>query len=128
MKRVTFVGEISNQKLLELEFGTLATADVVLTDEREVHIVERHPADYALFCNHMRTVISEPDMILKDAKNENTVFYIRQVENTGLNVIIKLSLAENNDGRKNSIMTAYQIGQSSLKRLKKKNPILYSRE
>ena len=43
-----FIGKL-NTKFLEIEFGKLATNELILTDGRDEHIKERHAQDYNLF-------------------------------------------------------------------------------
>ena len=43
-----FIGKL-NTEFLEIEFGKLATNELILTDERDEHIKERHAQDYNLF-------------------------------------------------------------------------------
>lgn len=69
-----------------------------------------------------------PDVILRDSKNQNTVFYIKYIEETHLNIVIRLSFEIEGNDKKNSIITSYQLGTKTLKRLKKNNKTLYSKE
>ena len=124
---VHYVGKIDSS-ILESEFGTLQTDDVVLTDERKRHIKDRHIEDYDLFESYSKDIIENPDVILKDGKNENTVFMIKHIEQTNMNIIIKLAVLEDNKPLKNSIMTAYRIRDKNVKKLEKNNKILYKRE
>lgn len=39
-----FIGKL-NTEFLEIEFGKLATNELILTDERDEHIKERHAKD-----------------------------------------------------------------------------------
>lgn len=122
-----FIGKL-NTEILENEFGKITTDELILTAERDEHIRERHECDYNLFHQCVYDVISLPDVILKDSKNQNTVFYIKYIEETHLNVVIKLAIETENNNRKNSIITSYQLGAKTLKRLKKNNKTLYNKE
>lgn len=113
---------------LEREFGELNTDEVVLTEERDVHIREHHPQDYELFGRYRIQTIMEPDLILRDNKNEDTVFMIRHLESTNLNVVLRLSVSAEDRERKNSIMTFFRIRNSNLEKLEEKNKVLYKRE
>ena len=79
-----------------------------------------------MFIRYGEQVIQDPDLILNDDKNRATVMYIRAIESTNLNIIVRLALAED-AGKSHSIMTAYRLGEKTVKRLKKKNKILYFR-
>ncbi len=122
-----FIGKL-NTKPLEDEFGSLITDELVLTDERDEHIKDHHANDYNLFHKCVFDVINIPDMILKDEKNTNTVMYIKYIEETNLNIVIRLSLQIENTGYKNSIITAYRVGAKNLKRFIKNNKTLYKKE
>ena len=117
-----------NTDILEQEFGILATDELIITDERDEHIKERHADDYNLFRQCVLDVVQIPDVILKDSKNKNTVFYIKYIEETNLNIVIRLSLETENTGKKNSIITAYRLGTKNLERFKKNNKTLYNRD
>ena len=122
-----YIGKL-NTEFLEVEFGKLATDELILTDERDDHIKERHDRDYNLFHQCVYDIIKRHDTVLKDSKNQNTVFYIKYIEETHLNIVIRLSLEIENTNRKNSIITSYQLGAKTLKRLKKNNKTLYNKE
>lgn len=76
-----FIGKL-NTEFLEIEFGKLATNELILTDERDAHIKERHAQDYSLFHKCVYDVVNIPDVVLRDSKNQNTVFYIKYIEET----------------------------------------------
>lgn len=122
------IGRLSNIEFLESEFGILATDELILTDERDAHIKQRHDQDYILFCQCVHEVIRMPDMILKDSKNPKSVFYIKYIEEAYLCIVVRLSLEVEGTNRKNSIITSYLLGQKTLKRIKKNNKTLYNRE
>lgn len=117
-----------NTKILKSEFGDLSTDELILTAERDEHIKVRHAADYTLFQKNIGDVVRIPDLILKDSKNINTVFYIKYIEEIHLNVVVRLSLQTENSKLKNSIITSYRIREKNLKRLKKNLKTLYKNE
>lgn len=122
-----YVGKI-NKEILENEFNDLQTSDVVLTNERIQHIKERHIADYDLFCSHIKTIIENPDIVLKDAKHANTIFMIKHIEESNINIVIKLAVLGDAKHPKNSIMTAYRIREKNVNKLIKHNKLLYKSE
>lgn len=65
--------------------------------------------------------VQNPDYIIKDGKNENTVFMIMKLPNTNLNVVSRLALETDKNGLKNSVMTFYRIRERNLKKLMDKN-------
>ena len=86
-----YIGKL-NIEPLEEEFGSLTTVELILTQERDEHKKDHHEADYKLFHKCVFDVIKVPDLILKDAKNKNTVMYIKYIEETNVNIVIRLSL------------------------------------
>lgn len=127
VKNVQHIGEI-NISVLEGEFGAIPTKSVVLTKEREKHIKEGHPDDYILFEKHSKRILEAPNCILKDSKNANTVFVIKHVEETNMNIVVKLAVVGDDAHPQNSIMTAYRIRDKNVEKLKKKHKTLYKSE
>jgi hypothetical protein len=106
----------------------IITDEVILTNERFFHIIGGHKDDFELYSNMIPNIIKEPDYILKDYKNENTAMIIKQVEETNINIIIKLAISEDKVHKKNSIMTMYRIRNKNLKKLMEKNKTIYKKE
>lgn len=127
MAEITKLGTIDTQPL-EKEFGKLKTNEIIVTNERIDHIKSHHPEDYALFEQFGISTVEHPDIIIKDEKNENTVFMVKKLENTNLNVVAKLIVDTDESSYKNSVMTFYRIRNSNLKKLEKKFKTLYKRE
>ncbi len=113
---------------LEKEFGKLQTNEIIVTNERLDHIKGRHMEDYQLFNKMASVAVSDPDLVLKDIKNEGTVFVVKKLEKTNLNVVVRLALATDEEGLKNSVMTFYRIRDKNLKKLKNKHEVLYKKE
>lgn len=120
------LGKIDIQPL-EAEFGKLRTDEIIVTDERIEHIKIRHPEDFELFEKYGVEVVTKPDIIIKDRKNNGTVFMVKKLEDTNLNVVVRLVLETDNKNFKNSVMTFYRIRQKNLYKLEKKNKVLYKR-
>lgn len=127
MAEILFLGNI-NLSVLEKEFGKLQTSEIIITGERITHIKERHPTDYELFVTYGEQCVQDPDYIIRDSKNRNTVFMIKKLPDTNLNVVSKLALDTDKNGLKNSVMTFYRIRERNLQKLKNKNAILYRKE
>ena len=121
--------------VIEKEFGTIQTDEIVVTNEREKHIKARHPEDYELFQKYGANTVNNPDFIIKDGKNQSTIFMVRKLPDTNLNVVVKVALDTDEEGLKNSVMTFYRLRERNLKKLIEKNStligknsILYKRE
>ena len=124
MVEILSLGNI-NISVLEKEFGKLQTSEIIVTGERIAHIRERHFIDYELFEKYGAQCVQNPDYIIKDNKNENTVFMVKKLPDINLNVISKLALDTDKSGLKNSVMTFYRIRERNLKKLIAKNTLLY---
>ena len=53
---------------------------------------------------------------------------IKHINNTNMNIVLKLAIFDDERHPKNSIMTAYKIRDKNVKKLENKNKILYKRE
>lgn len=114
--------------VIEKEFGKLQTDEIVITNERINHIKQRHPEDFALFEQYGKESVSQPDLIIKDIKHAGTVFMIKKLPETNLNVVVRVVLETDNKKYKNSVMTFYRIREKNLRKLIEKNELLYKRE
>lgn len=121
------LGKLDTQPL-EIEFGKLKTDELIVTNERIEHIKSRHPEDFNLFEKYGLSVVVEPDFIIKDEKNVNTVFMVKKLENTNLNLVVKIILETDEKDLKNSVMTFYRIRERNLKKLVDRNKTLYKSE
>lgn len=124
---LTVLGNLDPSPLIST-FGHLQTTEVVVTDERIAHIKERHPEDYLLFEQYGRESILSPDILIQDIKNVGTVFAVKKLPDTNLNVVLRLVLDTDNPDFKNSVMTFYRIREKNLKKLMEKNLVLYIKE
>lgn len=117
-----------NIKLLEKKFGKIQTDKIIITSERIKHIKTRHPTDYEFFDEYGASCVQSPDLIISDEKNEGTVFMVKKISETNLNVIVRVVLEEDNKNLKNSVMTFYRIRDKNLKKIIEKNELLYKNE
>ena len=67
-------------------------------------------------------------IIIKDCKNKLTIFMIKKLPDTNLNVVARLILDEDNENLINSVMTFYRIRTKNLTKLENKNKVLYKCE
>ena len=98
--------------------------EVILTDERIEHIRVRHPGAYESYSHWVTATIEAPDYVLRDDRNDRTAAFIRHAEGSNLNVVVKLAVA-NEEGKMSSIITLYPISPKRLKRLLRKEMIIY---
>lgn len=121
------LGEI-DVELLKKRFGWLNTGEVIITRERINHIKDRHPDDFPLFEQYGAACVQIPDLIIEDTAHAKTVFVVKKLSDTNLNVVVRLSIGSNEKHLKNSVMTFYRIRERNLKKLIQKNNLLYKKE
>lgn len=122
-----YIGKLNKSKIGEY-CDKIVNDDVILTDERRLHIFEKHKKDYKIIINNINKAVLNPKEVLEDCKNKNTLFFIKKLKNNNLNVIIKLNTTNDKEHPQNSIMTAWIIRDSNLKKIREKNKTIYKEE
>ena len=116
--------------VLEKEFGKLNGDEVILRKERLEHIKERHPEVVDILKNNYVEAVNNPDYVLKDSKNENTIWNIKKIEEKNINIVIKLSVLKEKEHKRylNSTITAHEIKNSRLNKYLEKQKQLYKNQ
>ena len=114
--------------LLKDEFGKIQTDEIIITEERINHIKMRHPEDYSLFNIYGAICVKDPDYIIKDGKHDGTIFMVKKLEDTNLNVVARIALETDDKGIMNSVMTFYRIRERNLIKLIRKNSSLTGKD
>ncbi|HIT85918.1 MAG TPA: hypothetical protein IAA60_08480 [Candidatus Ornithomonoglobus intestinigallinarum] len=107
----------------------IITDDVVLTENRIHHIIERRGLEfYNKYKPEFKNIIENPDYIFKDIKAD-TVLASKSVDSDGKNVNIVLRLAVEGDDPcyKNSIITAIKENEKRFLQRLRNGVILYKR-
>ena len=89
-----------NIELLRDVLGDIQTDEVIITDERIIHIRERHIEDFELFKEYASIGITDPDYIVLDCKNIGTIFMIRKLDDANLNIVVRVALNTDKKGLK----------------------------
>lgn len=115
--------------IVEKEFGELNTDKVILRDERIEHIKERHPEIVEIIKKYSKDIIENPNYILKDNKNIDTIWHIKEIENDKINIVIKLSIKSKEEHKDylNSIITGHRVKEARLKKYLEKHKLLYKK-
>ncbi len=122
-----YIGKIDKQKI-GYYANKITNDEIILTEERKLHIYEEHKKDYELIMKNIKGGVLNPNEVLKDNKNKDTLFFISKIDTKNLNVVIKLNTTNSEEHPNNSIMTAWLIRDSNLKKLREKNEIIYKSE
>ena len=99
-----------------------------MTNERKLHILDKHKNDYEIILKNIKNTVLNPKEVLEDYKNIDTLFFLSNLENNNLNVVVKLNTRNNKKNPKNSVMTAWLIRDRNLIKLREKNKTIYKRE
>ena len=116
MKEYINIGKIDKSKIGKYA-EKIITDEVILTNERLQHIL-----------NNAKEIIEQPDYILEDIKNINTMMFIKHIQDTNINIIIRLAVENDDKHPKNSIMTFYRLRNSNLRKMINKNKTIYKNE
>ena len=127
MEELLEIGKIKKE-LFRRKYNIIKTDKVIITQERIHHIQVRHPYDYELFIKYRKEWVECPDIIINDDKNTETVFMIKKLSDMNLNIVIRLSLENEENLLNHSVMTCWRIRNKNLKKMMRKNQILYKKE
>lgn len=127
---VNLIG-VLNTELFSCVSDNIVSKEVIITDERIQHIKDRHPKDYERFSTYIPLIISEPDYIIHDER-ENTAMVLKEVaiENSDehFRIALKLITASDDPAYKNSILTFMHVRKKEYERIIRNKKILYKRE
>ena len=108
-----YITKLDKKKLGEYEKRVI-TEDVILTEERLYeHILLFHEDEYKQLRPYIKNIIENPDYIVEDNRHEDTMIYLKQIEDIGKNgrVVIKLALGQDEENNKNSIITMMKLNK-----------------
>lgn len=122
-----YIGKIKKNRIGKYANKVL-NFEVILTEERRLHIYVNHTKDYKQIINNLDRVVLNPDEVLEDLKNKDTLFFIGKLEKDNLNVVVKLNVTNSKNHPKNSVMTAWLIREKNLQKLRKNGQLIYKNE
>lgn len=107
----------------------ITSNEVIITPERIQHIEKRHPGDYEQFVVYIADILADPDYIL-EANKPNTGVILKEIEEHGekFKVILRVRVESDPATYRNSILSFWQIGETTWKKNLKNKKILYRRE
>ena len=123
-----YIGKI-DKKIYRCVTNDIRTDEVIITDERIMHIKERHPNDYEKYFEYMRLIIEQPDYII-EANKRNTAVVLKEINTNNEKFKLILRIVMKNDPKeyKNSIISFWKIGNTTWKKTLKNKKILYKDE
>ena len=91
------------------------TDEVIITDEQLMHIHAKHPEAYHDVIHYVRSILNDPDYILKD-KHPNTGLVIKRIygKKESSLLVLRVSTSADREGYKNSVITSWKISEKRL--------------
>ena len=127
--RLQYIGKI-NPVLFKDISKNIITDEVVLTDKQREHIEQRHPKTLEKYGKHLKSIIENPDFIMKDNTRSNTALIFKTVNDNeiegNLNIVLRLAVEGDDIENKNSIITCIPIGSSRMKSYLRNGKIVYN--
>ena len=122
-KDVHYICKLSGIRRIEKEYGKLKNYDVVLTNERKEHILDRRRNDGLDVLINLKSSIENYDYLL-DA-GDFSIRYIKINETKNYAYIVKLSI--NNKNKANSVISGIIIDSKKIKKYIRKYRIIDSK-
>ena len=127
---VHYIGKIDRNIYQRAATGKVLSDDVVITDNRIQHIIERRGQEfYDKYKNVFAEIISDPDYIFKD-KMLNTAIAAKTFieDDMSINIVVRLIVEGENISYKNSIITAIKESDKRFKQRLRNNTLLYRKK
>jgi len=125
---VHYIGKI-NLEIYKCVSEDIQTDEVIITDNRIEHIIERRGRElYDKFSGSFISILTDPDYIFSD-KNPNTAIVSKRFteHSKSINVILRLSVKGDNPDFKNSILTVIGENNNRFEQRLRNNVPLYSK-
>lgn len=126
--QVHLVGKI-DKNIYKCITDDIATDEVIITDERIQHIMERHPNDYERYYSYLKEIVEHPQYIVETNKPYTALILKEFAEGEEqFKTVLRLTTSHDNPDFKNSIITFMKINDKEWKRMLKNKRILYKKE
>ncbi len=127
-KDVQYIGKIDKEKL-GIYKEKIVTDKVIMTNERIEHTEKRHPGDYEKYIEYVPDIIKNPDYILEDKDNDNTILALKTIKEKGKNVqvVVKLQTNKKEKNKSNSILTFWHMRDRNYRSAIRNNKMIYKK-
>lgn len=124
-----YIGKI-NTELYECVCKNIASDELIITEKQIQHIIERHGNDFDLIKPFLLNAVNDPDYILKDENHLNTGLILKEIKSKyrRLQIVLRLQSFDENNGLKNSVISAWIISENRWNNYLKNKNILYKKE
>ena len=125
---VHVIGKI-NRDIYKCITDDIVTDDVIITDERIVHIKERHSADYEEVLGFIPQVLEDPDYIMQDERPFTGLVIKSIVEDREhIQIVLRIQTSSDEIGFKNSVISCWKISDKRLHNYLRNKQIIYKKE
>ncbi len=113
-----YIGKIDKEKLGKYKHEVI-TEYVIITNERIEHIKEHHPGNYEEYSKYLKDIIENPDYVLEDNKNKDTILFLKTIKEKTKNIqiVVRLNTNKEEKSKQNSILTFWKIKNSTYRQL-----------
>lgn len=127
-KILQYIGKLDIEKLGKYK-KHIITDEVILTEERIRHIQEHHPGDYEKYGIYITEIIDNPDYIIDDSKNIDTLLYMKKIKEKAKNIqiVIRLNTNKKEINKKISILTLWKVKDKTYRQLLRNREILWKK-
>jgi hypothetical protein len=125
---VHYIGKL-DKSIYSCVTEDIKTEDVVITEEREQHIKERHPNDYEKYSKYIGYMLKKPQYIF-ESNRENTAFIMNSFteDNKNFELILRIKTSADPENYKNSVITFMKISDRKRDKYLRNKKILYKSE
>ena len=109
----------------------IATDEVVLINERILHIQDHHPNDFERYGRYIKEMIEHPDYIIEaNREKDKSGLVLKEFADNGeqFRLVLRLATSTDKRGSKNSIITFQYVKKKEYTRLTKNKKVLYKRK
>lgn len=119
-----YIGKIDKNKIGKYKTDVI-TEEVILTLERIEHIKEHHLGDYEKYNKYLSEIIHNPDYILNDNKNIDTILCMKTIKEIGKNLQVVIRLNTKQKNKQNSILTLWQVKDKTYNQMIRNKEIIW---
>ncbi|HBC84890.1 MAG TPA: hypothetical protein DCZ30_05710 [Clostridiales bacterium] len=124
---MNYIGKINKEILGEYR-KKIITDRVIITNERIEHTKKRHLDDYERYIKYIPDVLYNPDYILEDRENKDTILMLKNIEKQEKKIqVVKLQTNLKEKEKSNSILTFWHIRDRSYRSTIKNNKMIYKK-
>ena len=123
------VGRVDLNRFKAL-FPDITTDEVIITEERIVHIETRHPGTYSKYGQYIPEILADYKYMLEDDL-PNTVLLLKQLEyvnGTRLGLVLRLQTSRDNPTYVNSIISMWKVDADRWRTYGRSKKIIDKRE